>query len=463
MGISFGSIATGLPKDIVKQILEAEKIPVKKMEQRKAKTQSKQKLVTELIGLVEGIRGNINKTGDARSLREFRIDTNTDIIDVTADKNIAEPGQYQFEVKQLAQKSSAMSSGFESKEDSYLGVGFINFTLPNGEKKEIYVDSDNSSLEKVAKMINQDSDLGVRANVINDGNNGDKPWHLLLSLKDTGDINKAEFPYFYFVDGEEDFYIEYEREAQNAIVKLDGFEVALPNNKANDLIPGLTIDLLKAAPGEEFTIKIGEDVEAIGKKVSDLIESINQVLSFIKEQNTLDENSDTSQTLGGDIVLQSLEGRIRTTVFKPVQTSKGMFRIGDLGVNFQKDGSLKLDEKKFDSMIASNYTAFSQVLTGYFGPEGKTKGFVDNIKEMVNNSLRYPDGLLVSRKRTVQSKIDEVDRRIEQKEKYLEQKEQNLKSKFARLEETISRIKSQGAGVAAIGGGAGANPVTQLG
>ena len=38
-----------------------------------------------------------------------------------------------------------------------------------------------------------------------------------------------------------------------------------------------------------------------------------------------------------------------------------------------------------------------------------------------------------------------------------------LKEKFARLEETISKIRTQGSGLAALGAGAGFNPVTQLG
>ena len=56
-------------------------------------------------------------------------------------------------------------------------------------------------------------------------------------------------------------------------------------------------------------------------------------------------------------------------------------------------------------------------------------------------------------------------RQMSKKERslYDEEKEKNLKDKFSRLEGTISRIKSQGAGVAALAGGSGANPVQELG
>ncbi|MFA6237304.1 MAG: flagellar filament capping protein FliD [Bacteriovorax sp.] len=461
LGISFGSIATGLPKDIVKQIMSAEQIPVQNMEKQKSKISDKKGLVDQLLKLTEEVRGNLAVNANARALRELKVDTNNEIIGVTTDKNRAMPGSYQFEVVSLAQKSSAMSTGFEDKDESYVGVGFIQYTLPNGETKDIYVDSDNASLSGIAKLINKDSSLGVTANVINDGSGTDAPWRLVLSLQATGDDNAVDFPYFYFVDGDQDFQLEFQREAHDAKVKLDGFEIEASENKLKELIPGLTIDLKKAKPGEEFTINISEDIDAIGVKVSDLVTKLNAVLKFIKDQNAIDDKTDTSRTLGGDIMLQSLEGRIHTAVFKDVMTDTGLHRVGELGLTFNREGTLDFDQKKFQALIGSNYNLAAQILTGTFTEEGeKTEGFMDNLNATVGTALRVPDGLIQSRKKSLQSNIEQIDRRISQKQKYLEEKEKNLKDKFSRLEGTISKIKSQGAGVANLGA---ADPVTQLG
>jgi len=463
LGISFGSINTGLPKDIVKQIMEAEKIPLKKMEDRKGKIGDKKALVDQLTQLFQDLKGNILANGNSRSLRELKFDTNEEIVGVTVDKNLASPANYQFEVVSLAQKSSGLSSGFEDREESYVGVGYIQYSLPNGDSREIYVDSDNASLDGIAKLINKSSDNGMHATVINDGSGSDTPWRLLLSLDETGDGQKADFPYFYFVDGEQDLYLEQERPAQDAVIKLDGFEIEVPENKVSDIIPGVTIDLKKAKPGEEFSLQISEDTAAVGDKIKTFIDSVNSIFSFIKEQNTLDENSDTSRTLGGDIILQSIEGRLRRVIFQDVETSEGFKRVGDIGINFQRDGSLSLDQKKFDAALANDYKSVSEVLTGYFKEDGvKTSGFIDNLNEFVGMALRFPNGILTSRKKGLDSKIDQIDRRISQKTRMLDQKEKNLKDKFARLEGTIARIQSQGAGLSALGA-APSNAVTQLG
>lgn len=461
MAISFGSINTGLPKDIVKQIIAAEQVPIQNMEKQKGKIADKKGLVDQLVKLVEDVRGNLTMNASARSLRELKVDTNTDIVGVAVDKNRAVPGAYQLEVVSLAQKSSAMSTGFEDKDNSYIGVGFIQYTLPNGETKDIYVDSDNASLASVAKLINKDSAMGITANVINDGSGSDTPWRLILSLNKTGDDAAVDFPHFYFVDGDEDFQLEFQREAHDAKIKLDGFEIETPENKVADLIPGVSFDLKKAKPGEEFTLKVSEDVQAVGAKVGDLIGKLNAVLGFIKQQNTMDEKTDTSRTLGGDIMLQSLQGRIHTAVFKDVMTDKGYMRAADIGVSFNREGMIEFDQKKFDAKISEDYTNVAQVLTGTFTAEGgKTEGFMDNLNGMVSMALRMPDGLVQSRKRTLSSNIEQIDRRIAQKTKFIEEKEKNLKDKFARLEGTISKIRGSGAGLSGL---AQADPVQQLG
>jgi len=124
---------------------------------------------------------------------------------------------------------------------------------------------------------------------------------------------------------------------------------------------------------------------------------------------------------------------------------------------------LDFDQKKFQAAISKDYNMVSQILTGSFTEEGKSDGFMDNLNGTVNTVLRMPDGLIQSRKKSLQSNIEQIDRRISQKQKYLEEKEKNLKDKFSRLEGTISRIKSQGAGVAALAGAGAASPVQELG
>lgn len=306
------------------------------------------------------------------------------------------------------------------------------------------------------RLINNDPENGLTANIVNDGSGSRNPWRLILNLDETGDENRASFPQFYFVDGENDFYLEFERPAHDAVIKFNGFPIELPANSTTDLIPGVTLNLNKAAPGEEFTIQITEDTQAISERVTGIVDELNNVLQFIEEQKQMDENTDTSRTLGGDIILQTLESRIRGAVFQDIQTDYGRFRLGDLGVTFQRNGLVSLDESTFERKLSENYQLVEQVLTGTFRDGVKTDGALDHLRRFSDQVLQAPDGALRSRRRSVQSNIDQIDRRIEQRERILERREENLKNRFARLESQIGRLQSQSAGVqslAAAGGG----------
>lgn len=462
LGIAFGSINTGLPKDIVQQIVEAEKVPLKKMEVRKQKTENKKKLLDDLMGRVENLRGSVYANKSDKSFKEFSVNISGDGISATVDKNLVSPGSYQIEVLQLAQKSSAISNGVEDKDKTYVGVGYLQYELPDGSTKEVYIDEEHSSLSGIARLINGDTENGMTANVVNSGDGSDEPWKLIIALSDTGDGNKAEFPNLYLVDGEVDIWFDAEREAQDAKIKLDGFEIEIPGNRTTDLINGVTLDLKKAKVGDEMTLEITEDTAKMADKIDELVENMNQVIAFIKEQNALDETSDTSQTLGGDITLQTLESKLRSTVFKGIQTEFGAKRIGDLGLQFQRDGMLKLDKEKFKSKLDENVKMVSQVINGRFSvEEGKINGFIDHLDQLVSDSLKRPNGILSSRKQGLDSIIRQIDQRIDTKQKQIERKEEFLKMKFARLEETISRIKTQGSGLAGFGGGG--SPVQNLG
>jgi flagellar hook-associated protein 2 len=459
LGIAFGSINSGLPKDIVQQIVAAEKIPLEKMEKSKAKINNKKALLADLTKRVENLKGDIYANKSQRSFRELALNISDNSISATVDKNIAEPGSYQLEVIQLAQRSSAISNGVADKDSTYLGVGYLQYELPDGSTKSIYIDQENSNLTGIAKLINKDSENGMTANVVNSGDGSDKPWKLIISVEGTGKENQATFPDLYLIDGMVDMYFEKNKDAQNAKVKLNGFEIELPSNNASDLIPGVTIDLKKAKPGEEITLDVKEDTAKISTKIDSLVEKINDILKFIKEQNALDESVDTSQTLGGDLTLQTIESRIRNAIFSTINTDWGPKRIGDLGVTFQRNGLVALDQEKFKSALEKNYQEVAQIVAGNYTKEkGKVMGFVDHLEEVVNGAIKRPGGTLSSRKDGLESQINQIDRRIESRQRQIEKKEAMLKAKFARLEETMTRIKAQGSGLAGL-----QNPVQQLG
>jgi flagellar hook-associated protein 2 len=452
LGISFGSINTGLPKNIVKDIIAVEKIPLKKAQAQKKKIREKEALVNELDSHLRNIEAFLRANRSDKTFLDLAISTDEDMISVNANKDLAKPGEYRLEVERLAQRSSALSSGFPDPHKSYVGVGFIEYSLPTGESSSLFINESSATLNGVAKLINENDQTGLQATVINDGTDSETPWRLLLTFKDSGDQKVLNFPYIYLVDGEEDLYIDEVIKAHDAIIKVDGFSIETPKNQIDDLIPGLNIHLNRAQKGKEFSLNISEDIQKSTTKISGFIDLINQALKFINVQNKMNENTDTSRTLGGDIMLQTIESRIRNAVFRPVKTSSGNQRISALGIQFQKSGLLGLNQNIFFSKFNSDYKNSSEILFGQKLKDGKkTEGFFTHMQKVIKDLLNTSQGPLALKKSTFRKNINQINRQIENRERMILTKEINLKKRFARLERQISQIKGQGAGIGSLG------------
>lgn len=446
-----GPMASGLPKDIVQRLVEAEREPIRKLESRKKDEEGRLKLVQDLSTKVSDIAGSLKDLTRFRNFRDLMaVNSRPEIMDVSVDKTLAEPGSYQIEVMQLAGQSSMLSNGFEDPNETEAGAGYFSYELPSGEVKEVYIDPDNSTLEGIAKAINSQRDLDLNAIVVDDGTGSDAPWRLIINHKKTGELNDAEFPNFYFVDGDEDFYMDQERIAQNSKVRVNGFEVEFQGNKVTTLLPGVTLDLKDAKPGMEFNLKIQEDNKSIRGKVEALVTKLNEVLSFIQGQNKLDKDSNTRNTLGGDITLQTLEYKVRSLVTTPIGTEFGNVRMADLGVQFNRGGLLDFNGDRFEKTLSENFDGVAQF---FVGVEDGGNGFASQLDGTVRGMTRE-EGVVHSRLDGIKRRIRDIDRQIEMKERQIEKTEQTLKEKFSRLEGTIANLRAQQASVAgALGGG----------
>lgn len=450
-GLRFGSINTGLPPNIVDQLIEAERIPVKQMEQKKAKLEEKSKLVTELDTKVQAIRGSLGELANTKGFTDVKLTSgDPNILAGTVDPANYQPGSWNIEVVQLAQKASVMTNGFPDKDKTEIGVGYFRFKTPDGNK-DVYINGKNNTLEGAAKAITN-AGIGVRAAVINDRKDADNPFKLVLSSDGVGTDKSVEYPRLYFLDGDQDLYFDGEIEAKNGIVKVDGFEFEIGDNTLKDVIPGVTLELKQAAPGRSVNVGVKEDLEVVSGKIKTFVDALNGVLSFVQTQNKLTKETDTSKTLGGDSLIRSVESRMRQLIQNPQYGIRGDIRqLNQLGIVFNRTGTLDFDQKKFNAVLASK----PDQVQAFFAGDGYSTGFIAAVRREVTNLTAPNVGPLANRTQGLKSQISQIDTRIEQKERQLARKEEQLRNKFSRLEETMSRIKGQGAQVAAMAGGGG--------
>jgi len=448
-GISFGGIATGLPPNLVDQLIEAEKIPIKTIQANKGKQETKLKLVTDLETKLNAITSSIGGLASAHGFTDMKLSSgDQNIVNGAVDPSAAVPGSWNVEVKELAQKAAALTNGFPDKDKTEVGVGYFKFEGKDGTK-EIYINGNDNTLQGVANQINA-ARLGVKAAVINDRSDKDAPYRLMISGDGVGDDNEIKYPTLYFLDGDQDIYFDQKREAKNGKVKIDGFEFEVNDNKVKDAIPGVTLDLRQESPGHTVNLTVTEDRQVVSGKVKSFVDAYNAVLSFIQQQNNLNEHTDTSASLGGDGLLRSVEMRLRALVQNPQYGTGSVSRLAQIGIEFQRNGTLQYSEDKFNKALANDPNAVQKFLAG----DGFSTGFIPVLRREISTMLDQAFGPVSNRKRSLQDRIKQMDDQIGAKEKQLQIKEEGLKRKFAALEQTVSRLKGQGGAVAALGAAA---------
>ncbi len=448
-GIRITGMASGLPPNIVEQLMEAEKIPVKQMEAGKAKQEDKLKLVTDLETKVNDITKNLSElTSTSGFVDKKFISGDPNVVDGQVDPTTAIPGDYSLEVVQLAQKPAAISNGFPDKNETQIGTGYIKFQTPEGTK-EVYIKGENSTLEGVAKQINA-SNFGLKAQVLEDRKDSENPYRLLISGLETGSDHQVQFPKIYLLDGDQDMYFDQSRPSQNAKVKVDGFEIELPDNKITTLIPGVTLDLKSAAPGREIRLGVKENLEVISGKIKSFVDAYNGALEFIQKQSKLqgsDGKNPRLGPLGGDGMLRSIENSLRRVILNPqLGVESPIRRVGELGIEFNRNGTLNFSQDKFNKVLNAN----PQGVAAFFRGDGFSTGFVSGLKREIGNLMNGQFGVIANRKKGLQDRINQTNSRIETKERQLERKEESLRRKFADLEQKMSSLNSQQARVAAM-------------
>jgi flagellar hook-associated protein 2 len=462
MGLKFDPMGGGQFKQLVAQIIEAEKQPLKQLEARKKVEDAKMKLFQEFKGKFTGFEKTLNEFSNFRKFRELKVDLGDgeNVISVTVDKERAEPGSYSLTVESLATRTSAISNGFENPDSADLGNGFIVVDGPEGAM-EIYVDAKNSSLRGIANAINRTKNSPVQASVVQDETDPDAPWRLILTAKADGAKNQLTIPEFYFLDGNGEFYFDDSRDAENALIVLDGFEIESPSNDIKDFLTGVNLHLKGARPDRPVTFTISEDYKKVAGKVKGLVDQLNGILEFINKQNQVDERSDTKTMFTGDSSLNSIEYRLRNIIHEgfPVEDANADDGVrykflNQIGITFTKAGNLEFSEEKFQKALEDDFNGVSEMITGEFG-------LANQMKVVVENFTRTGTGLLVNRENAIKSRIRKIDDDITRKERRIEQKTQAVTDQFARLQGTLANMQRQQNYLSA-SMGAGGNPISQL-
>lgn len=443
-----GMLAPELQR-IYAKALQAERKPIESAEERKSNIDEKLKLLNDVIGKVDGVRKQVTTVSTPMAFKELNVvSSDGTVLSGVADKSVAEFGKHSLEIKGLAAEARALSNRFPDRDSTQIGSGYFTFRGPDGDTQELFIDNENATLDGVARLINS-SRVGVKASVVEDQADPENPFRLILSSEKTGASQTIDYPELYFVDGDSDFYMDDERNPRNAVVQYQGFQVENEKNEIDSLIRGVTLNLKgTSAPGREVSISIEQDIPKTTEKMKGLVDGLNQVLGFIQQQNTLDKDSKTAKTLGGDYGIRMAEIRVRDAIQGSIQDAGANAHIrtfSDLGISFNKKGTLEFDQKKFETAVTAHYDEVVSIVTGSNNGNGLNPGLAGRLSRALTSITTPGSGLLSNQRSSLQTRIERANADIQVKEKAFERKAEVLRSKLAAAQGAMEKMRSQGA------------------
>ncbi|UCD93847.1 MAG: flagellar filament capping protein FliD, partial [Candidatus Zixiibacteriota bacterium] len=137
-------------------------------------------------------------------------------------------------------------------------------------------------------------------------------------------------------------------------------------NEFEEVIPGLTINVKNVSPaGQSVAVSTDIDTDAIKQMVNDLISKYNDVMDFIDDQFTYNQDTRESGVLFAEYPLQVMQASLRTSATLAVSELKSEINsLSAIGVRSKADGKLSLvNSARLIDTIQNDLSGFIKLFT----------------------------------------------------------------------------------------------------
>ena len=221
----------------------------------------------------------------------------------------------------------------------------------------------------------------------------------------------------------------------DASLKISGFPVSSSTNAVDDAIEGVTINLLKAELGKEFTLDIAFDQASVATRIQNFVTEYNNMQAQLTKLGNYDAATKTAGPLLGDSLLRSVQQDMRNGLTNPVAGLSGDFNaLASIGITTTATGTLELDTAKLSKALSADPDAVAHL----FGSEN---GVAARLYAQVDARLQSGSDL-DSRNTTLKRQMDDIGREKEALALRMEQIEARYRKQFTALDSLLSQLQT---------------------
>ncbi len=247
-------------------------------------------------------------------------------------------------------------AGLSAGNGVYTGATYTQDS--NQASGSVIIDNTNNSLQGIRDAINKAS-IGVTASIVADGSA--TPNHLVLTSNKTGATSSmkigvtgdATISTLLAYDPAGTQNLTQSTAAQNTMLTVNGISVSSTTGSVSEAIQGTSLNVLKVGT---TNLSIARDTTSATNAITQFVKAYNDIDSALKSATAYDPATKVAGPLFGNAAARAIQADIRKTLSTPIEGLSGSItNLAQVGVAFQKNGSLALDSSKLQSAIATNF------------------------------------------------------------------------------------------------------------
>lgn len=241
-------------------------------------------------------------------------------------------------------------SGASFTQDSTQAIGSVT------------IDSSNNTLQGIRDAINK-ANVGVTATIVSNASSN----RLVLTSNKTGETSTMKIS----VSGDAAVsdLLSYDPAGtqkltqtaigQNSQASVNGVAVASTTNSISDAIQGVTLTVSKVGTS---TIGVTRDTASVTSAVNGFVKAYNDLNKTLKDLTGYNAETKTGGPLLGDATTRNVQAGLRQTLTTTISHLSGNLKtLSDVGVSFQKDGTLAVDSTKLQKAINDNFSELASL------------------------------------------------------------------------------------------------------
>ena len=437
-------------KALAKSLVEAERAPKQQAIQSKIdKSEAKISGYSAMMAALDIFKQQVDGLDSVTDFAAVDIRNSSPLAVQVSTNSLASPGAHTISITSLAQAQRSVGDGFDNVTAQVNGGNAFTLSLTvAGEATDIEISAADTNASAVVNAINQ-AGAGVSAQLLDTGVEGAADRYKIVLTGQTGASNAFSVSTDAADTSGLNFTTPTGQDAADAAVTVNGVAISRSTNTIDDVIPGMTFDLLGPTTGA-VAVQLNRDSSGVKERVQSLVTAYNSMVSdfgILTGPASEDEEDIYSGSLRGDSTVRSVLSQMRQVFFGESETAgESITSLRDMGVSVDKDGVVTLDEAALDEALTTHFEEVVSALAGRTTTEvdGETviqQGLGAEMAARLR-ALMGPTGIILSQSTSAESQVGRYEEQLEKLETRMEGILERYTKQFAAMESIVGQLTS---------------------